>query len=114
MGFWDESVGFPHEFRGPDRDATLAPNSQVADLKRLPILPPNPHAVCNIRYGLYAGGPELTESLIVVANLALLALVAVPAIAVLLSGVRSILTRRRRRVDWVHISWVGEIPVLRE
>ena len=56
----------------------------------------------------------MTESLIVVANLALLALVAVPAIAVLLSGVRSILTRRRRRVDWVHISWVGEIPVLRE
>jgi hypothetical protein len=56
----------------------------------------------------------VTESLIIAANLSLLALVVLPLAAVLVSGLCAALRSRRRRVEWVTIAGLGEIPVLKE
>ena len=53
---------------------------------------------------------------LVLVNLTLAALVAVPLLAVLGSLVAGVVCRRRRPrpVRWVHIPWVGTVPVLLE
>jgi hypothetical protein len=54
------------------------------------------------------------SAFLVVANLALGLLVAVPLILVLGAGARALLRRRDRRVRRVLVPGIGEIPVLRD
>ena len=56
----------------------------------------------------------MTEKLILTANLALMGIVLVPAGVLIGAVVHAVFSRRRRRIEWVEIAGLGEIPVLKE